>query len=103
MNLCDLRALCGCFPLPHAIRRDPEPEAEPFVLWRVRVAEPTPCAVGVEEPAAAADHALLAARWAMRIDVRGCRLGIRPVPIGGPFPHVAVHVAEAPGVQRERS
>ena len=51
-------------------RGDPKPEAEALVLRRVRVAQRAARAVGVEVPAAAANHALLAGRRTVRVDVR---------------------------------
>src|SRR5438067_12165225 len=85
----------------HAIGGDAETEAESLVLRRVRVAEAAARAVGVEVPAAAADHARGALGRTVRIDVGRRRLAVQPVPVGRPFPDVAVHVAEAPWVQRE--
>src|SRR4029077_1787264 len=91
---CPTRALS-----PRPICRHSKAEAEALVLRRVGIAQRAACAVGVEEPAAAADHALLARRGPVRIDVGGAALGIGAVPVRGPLPHVAVHVGEPPWVE----
>src|SRR5262249_40845432 len=84
------------------IRREPKTQTEPAIVLRVRVAQPAARAVGVEVPAAAADDALLAGCGAVRVGVLRTGVAVRSVPIRRPLPHVAVHVAEAPRVQRER-
>ena len=52
------------------IGRDAKAEAEPAILRRVGVAQRAAGAVGVEVPAAAANHALVAGSGALRIDRR---------------------------------
>src|SRR5262249_58622954 len=65
------------------------------------VPERTTRAVGVEVPAAAADDAFGAGRRTVRVQVVSVAVAVRSVPVGRPLPHIAVHVAEAPRVQRE--
>src|SRR5262245_29103064 len=80
---------------------DAETETVAAILRAMGVAQRAPRAVGVEPPAAAADHFAIGTARRGWIDDRLC--GVRAHRIRGPLPGVAVHVAQAPRVCRERS
>src|SRR5262245_47303357 len=57
----------------------------------------------VAAPAAAAQHAELPRRRALRVAARAVAVPVAVVPVGAPLPAVAVHVVQAVIVRRERA
>src|SRR5688572_26010257 len=71
---------------PRQIAYQAQAEAVAAILWPMVIPQRAARAVGVEAPAAAADH-----------------LALFVVPVVGPFPDIAVHVEQTPRIRRKRA